>query len=138
MTTAAPFGISIDTTSPTFAPLRDPQAILKQWVDLQFQTRLGFYWSAPEIGCDLQTYVLRGLTPDKLAAIPGEIQAALDQDERIAGVSVTATRTYTALGAAQLNLHVTVNPKNPNVGSFSFSAIASAAIANQMTQGLGV
>lgn len=137
---AAPnlYGVSINTKSLTFAPLTDDGAILRQWVDLQFQTRLGFYWSAPEIGCALRDYVLRGLTPEKLAAIPSDIKSALEQDERIAGVTVAASTTYTAVGAAQLNLTVTVNPKDPSVAPFSFAAVASADVMRKITQGLGV
>lgn len=137
MTAAATYGISIDTTSPTFAPLTDPSAVLRQWVTLQFQTRLGFYWSAPEVGCDLQAYVLRGLTPDKLAAIPSDIETALGEDERIAAVSVVAKTSYTAVGATQLNLAVTITPKNLSVAPFSLAAVASADVANQVTKGLG-
>ncbi len=131
------YGISIDTLSPTFAPLTNDAAILRQWVDIQFQTALGFYWSAPEIGADLQVYILRGLTPAALAAIPASIQAALGEDERIASVTVGASTSYTALGSAQLNLTVTVAPKDPGVAPFSFAAVASADVANQTTQGLG-
>lgn len=137
MTTAAPYGISIDTTSPTFAPLTDPSAVLRQWVTLQFQTRLGFYWSAPEVGCDLQAYVLRGLTADTLAAIPSDIETALGEDERVASVTVAAKTSYTAFGSAQLNLTVKVTPKNLSVAPFSLAAVASADVANQVTKGLG-
>ena len=131
------YGISINTTSPTFAPLTDDLAILRQWVDLQFQTQLGFYWSAPEIGADLQTYVLRGLTAEALAAIPADIQAALGQDVRIARVDVTARKTFTAVGATQLSLTTTVYPKDPSVAPFTFAAVASADVARKTTQGLG-
>lgn len=130
------YGISIDTTSPTFAPLTDDTAILRQWVTLQFQTKLGFYWSAPEIGCDLQAYVLRGLTTAALASIPGDVQSALGEDERIGGVTVTAAPGYTAVGAVQLSLTVTITPKDTSVAPFSFAAVASAAISQQTTQGL--
>lgn len=131
------YGISINTLSPTFAPLTNDAAILRQWVDLQFQTALGFYWSAPEVGADLQVYILRGLTPAALAVIPASIQAALEEDERIASVTVGASTSYTAIGAAQLNLTVTVMPKDPSVAPFSFAAVANADIANQVTNGLG-
>lgn len=131
------YGISINTLSPTFAPLTDDARILRQWVDIQFQTALGFYWSAPEIGADLQAYVLRGLTPEKVAGIPGDIESALGVDDRIGGVTVDATTSFTAVGATQLNLTVTVTPKDPGVAPFSFAAVASAAIAQQTTQGLG-
>ncbi len=131
------YGVSINTTSPTFAPLTDDQAILRQWVTIQFQTKLGFYWSTPEIGCSLSALVLRGLTPDALAAVPSDIKSALEQDERIASVTVAARTTYSAVGSAQLNLTVTVSPKDPSVAPFSFAAVASADIANKTTQGLG-
>ena len=131
------YGISIDTLSPTFAPLTDDTAILAQWVDLQFQTRLGFYWSAPDIGADLQAYILRGLTPTALARIPSDVQAALAEDERIASVDVSATRGYTAVGGVALNLIVTITPKDKSVAPFSRAAVASAAIADSITQGLG-
>lgn len=137
MTTAAPYGTSINTLSPTFAPLTDPTSILRQWVNLQFETALGFYWSAPEIGADLQAYVLRGLTPDSLAQIPADIETALGEDERIGAVTVAAITSYTALGAAQLNLTITITPKDLSVAPFSLAAVASAAVANQVTQGLG-
>lgn len=133
------YGISIDTLSPTFAPLTDDNAILRQWVTLQFQTRLGFYWSAPEIGGDLQVLVLKGLTPEALARIPASIESALTQDERIASVVVGYTTSYTAVGAAQFNLTVQVVPQDPLVAApFSLSVVASADVANQITQGLGV
>ncbi len=132
------YGTSINTTSPTFAPLTDDAAILRQWVTLQLQTSLGFYWSAPEIGCDLQTYVLRGLTPNGLAKIPSDIETALGQDERIGGVTVGATTSYSATGESQVNLKIIVTPKDTSLAPFSLSALASGAVANQVTQGLGV
>lgn len=132
------YGISIDTLSPTFAPLTDDTSILRQWVNLQLETALGFYWSAPEIGCDIQNLILRGLTPDKIAAIPADIESALGEDQRIAGVVVTPATSFTAIGAEQLNLTIVVTPKDASVAPFSLSAVATAAVADQVTAGLGV
>ena len=131
------YGISLDTLSPFFVRLEDDTAILRQWVDLQLRTRLGFYWSAPEVGCDLQGYVLRGLTLDALAAIPAQVQASLATDQRIASVEVTAKQTFTGVGAVALSLAIVVTPKNLNLAPFSLTAIASADVVTIVTRGLG-
>ena len=129
------YAISVDTKSPLLRALTDDGAILQQWVELQLATRLGFYWSAPEIGASVCAFVLRGLSPGQLAAIPGQIEAALTYDQRIASVSVTPTATYTALGEAALKLVIVVQPKAAGVAPFSLAAIASADLINSVTRG---
>lgn len=130
------YGISVDASSPFFRRLTDDNAILRQWVALQFRTRLGFFWSAPELGADLQGYVLRGLTADRLAAIPAEVQAALGEDQRIASVVVTASQTFTAVGAVALSLAIVVTPKSASLAPFSLTAVTSADVVTTITRGL--
>jgi hypothetical protein len=129
------YGTSIDTASPLLRSLTDDGRILRQWVVLQLATLPGAYWSAPEVGADVCQLVLRGLTPRQLAAIPGQIEAALAYDQRISAVDVTATTTYTALGEAAVKLAITVYPKSPSLVPFSLTAVASASVINTVTQG---
>lgn len=120
------FGTGIDTRSPTFAPLTDDAQILRQWIELMLDTRVGVYWSAPECGCSLRGYILRGMTPQQLAGIPAEVRAALKEDERIADVDVTARQTFTGGGGAAIRLVITVTTRGAEGTPFQFTAIASA------------
>lgn len=129
------YATSVDTTSPLLRSLTDDSKILQQWVELQLRTALGFYWSAPEVGGDVVALVLRGLTPQQLATIPGQIEAALSYDQRIASVDVVATTTYTGLGAVALKLAIKVTPKAASVAPFSLAAIASGDVINTVSRG---
>jgi hypothetical protein len=131
------YGMSVDTTSPTFAPLTDDAAILRQWVDNVLQTSIGFYWSSPETGKDIVGLVLKGLTTQQLAALPTEVQAALTSDQRIASADVASTTTFTAVGAAALKLTITVYPKDSSVAPFSLDAVASSDVLSTVLRGLG-
>lgn len=129
------YGLDLDTTSPTFAPLTDDGAILRQWVELQLATATGTYWSSPETGIDVAGFIGAGMTQDQLAAIPGQVEAALE-DQRIATIDVTVTPTYTGTGQAALKIAVSVTPKDPSVAPFSLTSIASASVANAVTRGI--
>lgn len=130
------YGTSINVNSRTFARLTDDTAILAQWVRLVLMTETGIYWSSPETGKDVCDLIAKGLTPQQLAAVPSDLQAAIATDQRIASASVTATTTYTAVGQAALSLLITVTPKGASVAPFSLTAIASAAVVTEVTRGL--
>jgi hypothetical protein len=129
------YATDLDTTSPTFAALTDDPSILAQWVLLQLMTATGIYWSSPDTGIDVCGFVNAGLTDLQLAAVPGRVQAAL-QDQRIASVDVTASSTFLATGEAALKIAVNVTPADASVAPFSLTAVASATIANAVTRGI--
>lgn len=129
------YGTDLDTSSPTFAALTDDGAILRQWVVLQLATETGSYWSSPETGKDVAAFVGQGLTDLQLAAIPGQIEAALE-DQRVASVDVSVSPTFTATGQAALKITVAVTPKDASLAPFSLTAIATRDVANAVTRGL--
>jgi len=129
------FGTSVDTRSPTFAPLTDDAQILAQWVALVLETQTGIYWSAPETGASIRNYILRGMTAEAFAAIPAEVSAAIRQDERIADVDVTASNTFTGGGSAALRLDIKVIGKGLAGLPFYLTAIASADVVKVILQG---
>lgn len=120
------YGESLNTRSHTFAPLSDDAQIVAQWVELLFQTPLGFIWEAPEYGFDLRAYVLRGLSDNDLAVLPAQIRAAVGYDQRFASVEATAERTYTGGGAVRLKFSVEITPKGPAAVPFSLTGTADA------------
>lgn len=130
------FGESIDTRSPTLAPLRDDPLIIAQWVELCLQTPRGFMWSAPEYGCDLKAYVGRGLTDDDFAILPAEIRGALQSDERIANADVALARGYSAGGSVVLKLTITISPKGAEATPFTLTGTASAERVEIILRGL--
>lgn len=129
------YGIDLDTTSTSFAALSDDPSILAQWVVLQLATATGIYWSSPYTGADVSAFVNQGMTQVQLAALPGQIEAGL-QDQRIASVDVTVAATYLATGEAALKIAVVVTPADGSLSPFSLTAIASAAVATLTTQGI--
>jgi hypothetical protein len=129
------YGTSVDTTSPLLRSLVDDGAILRQWVALQLATATGIYWSAPEVGADVCQIVNKGLTTQQVAAIPGQVQAALEYDQRISRVDVQASATFTAIGETAIKLTVTIYPKSPALAPFSLTAIASSDVINTITRG---
>ncbi len=128
------YGLDLDTTSPTFAALTDDASILAQWVLLNLQAATGIYWSSPDTAIDVCTFVNAGLTDLQLAALPGRIQTALE-DQRISTIDVDVTTTFLATGEAALAFTVTVTPKDASLAPFSFTTIATAAVANAVTRG---
>lgn len=127
------FGTSIDAR--TLRPLTDDGLILRQWIQLILETQIGVYWSAPECGGSLRTYVLRGLTPDALAAIPVETRAAFLEDERIADADVTAVSTFTGGGGAAVKLAIKITPKGAVGLPYFLTAVASADLVTVILQG---
>lgn len=103
------YGETIDISSPFFARLADDDRILAQAVYMRLTTRRGTYFTAPDYGLAVTDYVLEGLTNDALERIPYEVKAQLELDERIAGATVTATKTPTEIrGGYALILDITI------------------------------
>lgn len=130
------YGESIDTLDPNFGRLTDDARILAQWVELALQTPHGSDWTAPEAFIDLRSYVAKGLTEEAFAAIPGDVEAALTFDERIARVDVVATSTFLASGAAALKLAITVYPKDASALPFQLVGTVTADFVSITTRGL--
>lgn len=129
------YGLDLDTTSPAFAALTDDASILAQWVLINLMTATGIYWSAPYTGIDGASFINASLTTVQLAAVPGQVEAAL-QDQRIASVDVTMQQTFVATGQQAIAYAVTVTPANPSLAPFSFTTTATAAVAAATTQGI--
>lgn len=94
-------------------PLCLAQALVRR-----LSTPRGMVIDAPNYGRDLREYLHRGLTPDDVEAIPGEVRGELLKDERIEEVDVLATMPavdalrleitcQTAEGPLSLELNVT-------------------------------
>ncbi len=129
------YGESIDTRSATFARLTDDRQILIQWVQLCLSTTTGTLWSAPLFGKNLRDYVAAGLAPDMLAAIPGEVEAALELDRRIASADVTVIQTYTAIGQVALTLDpIIIIPRDS--GHFELTALATRDLVSVILRGI--
>jgi phage baseplate assembly protein W len=126
------YGQTIDISSPFFARLENDQRILAQAVYRRLNTKKGSLWTDPTYGISVQDYVLAGLTTDALARIPAEVQAELEQDERIGSAAVTATRTRTEAGGYALELTITITPKTS--GTFSLVLAVSELSVQILTR----
>ena len=126
------YGESVDTTSPTFARLTDDSAILQQAIYLCLTTRRGAYWSAPDYGCSLRSYLLKGLTQAELAAIPQEVASALELDERIARADVSVS----ASTAKTLTLQITVYAKGSLGQPYTFVASVTTDLVTVLLKGV--
>jgi len=126
-------GESVNTTDPNFARLTGDDAILQQAIYLCLSTRRGSLWSAPDYGCSLRAYLLKGLTQAQLAQIPQEVASALELDtERIAraDVSVSASSSKTIV------LKITVYAKGSAGVPYAFVASVTPDLVTVLLQGV--
>jgi phage baseplate assembly protein W len=127
------YGQTIDIRSRTFRRLSDDQRILVQAVITRLSTKPGTYWTDPAYGFPLSDLVNAGLTQDALARVPGQVKAQLEQDERFASVTVTASTRQLPNKSWVLVLDITITPaRGPE---FSFTLAASALSVDLLTGG---
>ena len=123
---------TVDTTSPNFARLTGDDAILQQAILLCLSTRRGAYWSAPDYGCSLRSYLLKGLTQTQLAQIPQEVAAALELDERIARADVSVS----ASTAKTITLQIVVYAKGSLGVPYAFVTLVTPDLVTVLLKGL--
>jgi hypothetical protein len=127
------YGETVDTTSPTFARLTDDARILQQAIELCLQTRRGSLWSAPDYGRSLRAWLLVGLRPDQVAALPQDIASGLEQDERIAHATVRVT----SVAARSIVLAITVYARGSAGTPYAFVATVTPDLVQVQLRGLG-
>ena len=125
-------GESVNAADPNFARLTGDAAILQQAIVLCLSTRRGAYWSAPDYGCSLRDYLLRGLTQAQLTAIPQEVSSSLELDERIARADVSVS----ASTASSITLQIAVYAKGSLGVPYQFVAAVTPNLVTVLLQGV--
>lgn len=87
------FGETVAIGSRLFRRLRVDADILSQAIVMRLSTARGTLWTDPDYGLLLTDYLNEGLTADALARLPLEIQAQIEQDERITSVTAEVATT---------------------------------------------
>jgi hypothetical protein len=126
------YGETVNIDSPFFAKLTDDQAILTQAILMRLNTARGTYWADTEYGLALSNYINDGLTLDKLATIPREVQSELEKDDRVAGAFVRADLANGPMGVS-VTMTIQITPVEGK--KFDFTIAASAVTVELITVG---
>ena len=80
----------------------DPRVVV-QAVYRRLITARGTLCDDADYGLDVRGYIQRGMTPEQIAAIPGEVKSEIEKDDRAVNVKVdvlTSTRTTIVLAVS--------------------------------------
>lgn len=116
------YGETIDIRSRTFRRLTDDSRILIQAAIMRLSTAPGTLPSDPAYGFSLSDLVNAGLTQTALARVPLQVQAQLEQDERMRTVRVDARKVQLPNRSWRLELDITITPSSGPAFRFTLAA----------------
>jgi len=90
---AVDFGIDLDCLDDLTEGMREISGplVVAQDCYRRLITPRGKLLGEPDFGLDLAGYLSKGMTPERILAIPGEVERELLKDERLESVEVTSS-----------------------------------------------